>query len=270
MHLINIFPTLNVLRELGSQKNVSIGYNRNILRMSSIAYNSQLIYKGYMNGTVGNKDLKPRITNYIYLQFYLKSHVLSANYKWHTNHRIFVPLDAVQPYIMRATTYNHLKQFYLNYNKDFQLSKSWSSNLGMYGYYNQMDNSDLSFFNKQAINYQLDWYNTFTIGTYRIEVGLNYNSPYKTEWGKLKPILYNNLVLNKVLMDNTWDIRLTVNDLLGVAREGAESHYPLLYRSEGQINHQRSIGLQLTYRFPFGKKTLLNKYQSDLKDEIRN
>ncbi|MNI27200.1 hypothetical protein D3C73_809280 [compost metagenome] len=269
-NLTNFFPSFTIQRELGLEKNVSLGYQRNILRMSSMAYNTQIIYRGYLNGTVGNNSLEPRITNHLFLQFYLKSHVFSINYKLHNNHRIFVPLDSIQPYIMRAITYNHFKQLYVNYNKDFQVSKFWNSNLGIYCYFNRMDNNSLSFRYNKAVNYQIDWYNTFTMASYNLEIGLNYNSPYKTESGMIKEVLYNNITLSKAFKQNTWNVRITANDFLGVSKDRSVIDLPLLYRSEGQLNNQQSFTIQLSYRFPFGKKTSHNQYKSDIKDEIRN
>lgn len=268
--ITNLFPSFKIQRELGSEKNASLGYQRNILRMSSIAYNTQVMYKGFLNGTIGNSDLQPRITNYFYLQFYLKSHVFSINYKIHNNHRIFVPLDSLQPYIMQAVSYNYFKQLYINYNKDFEIGKFWKSNVGLYCYFNRMDNDQLSFKYKRAINYSIDWYNTLNLNTYMLELGFNYNSPYRTESGIIRPILYNNLALSKTFKNNIWNIRISINDFLGVSKEKSIIDLPLLYRSEGQLNNQQSFGVQLTYRFPFGTKTLLNQYKSDLSNEIRN
>ncbi|MNE48698.1 hypothetical protein D3C80_1431780 [compost metagenome] len=196
--------------------------------------------------------------------------MFSINYKLHNNHRIFVPLDSIQPYIMRAITYNHFKQLYVNYNKDFQVSKFWNSNLGIYCYFNRMDNNSLSFRYNKAVNYQIDWYNTFTMASYNLEIGLNYNSPYKTESGMIKEVLYNNITLSKAFKQNTWNVRITANDFLGVSKDRSVIDLPLLYRSEGQLNNQQSFTIQLSYRFPFGKKTSHNQYKSDIKDEIRN
>ena len=269
-NLTNFFPSVTIKRDMGPQKNVSFGFQRNILRMSSIAYNKQILYKGYLDGIVGNNDLKPRITNYLYVQLYLKSHVLSINYKIHNNHRIFVSMDSLHPYIMRAINYNHFKQLYINYNKEFQLMKFWNSNLGLYCYFNSMDNDALPFRYRNAINYQIDWYNTLSLNSYSIELGLNYNSRYKSESGFIKPILYNNISISKVLKKNALNIKIEANDFLGISKDRSVLDLPLIYRLDRQLNNQQSFLVQLTYRFPLGKKSIINQYKSDLKDEIRN
>jgi len=51
------YPKVNLTYPLSEQANITMGYERQILRLRSIALNPQIRYDGYLSGRKGNMKL---------------------------------------------------------------------------------------------------------------------------------------------------------------------------------------------------------------------
>lgn len=263
------YPKVNLVYSISNQKNISIGYERQFLRLGSIALNSNIRYNGYLSGTKGNIELQPRITNYYFSRLYLHGHSISISFKKHQNHRIFIPISEEEPYITEQTSYNYFRQFYITYNKDFKISSFWTANMGAYYYMNRMKSTDFDFVNTKDNNIMLDLSNELTFGKNNTSLAFSYMSPNHFEYGEGKALVYNIFTYNRLFFNNTLGLSFSINDFLGITREHQLLVHPYITNELAFLTNQRKFSVQLSYRFPAGKKSRNGNYKTDRKDEIR-
>ncbi|PVH25661.1 hypothetical protein DC487_06880 [Sphingobacterium corticibacter] len=269
-YTLNLFyPKINVIYPFADQKNITVGYERQVLRLSSIALNPQTRFTGFQRGITGNVDLQPRLTDHYFARMYLNGHSVSINYKRHRNQRIFIPINEVNPFISEQTTYNYFRQYYISYNKSLTLARVWEINSGLYYYINDMRTNDFNFINTSGDNLMVDVSNDLTFGKNKLNLNLSYMSSNYFAYGEMKPVLYNSMNYSRLFFGDNLGVSFFINDFLGVTKENSYNYHPFISSSAEQITNQRSISLQLSYRIPAGKKSKANNYKTDRRDEIR-
>jgi len=180
-----------------------------------------------------------------------------------------VPISRETPFIEESIAYSYLRQFYVTYNKDFEIGGFWTTNVGIYYYMNRMKSADLDFTNTKNNNGMMDVSNEFTFGKNRVNFDLLYMSLDYSEHGENKPVLYNSLTYGRLFLDGALGLTVAVNDMLGLTRESYLTSHPYITRKFDYVTNQRRLSVQLSYRFPAGKRSRTNSYKTDREDEIR-
>jgi len=263
------YPKVSLTYPLSEQGNVVVGYERQILRLRSIALNPQIRYNGYLSGRKGNMGLQPRVTDYYYARLYLRGHAASLSFKQHRNHRITVPISRETPFIEESVGYDYFRQFYITYNKDVEIGGFLATNVGVYYYMNRMKSTGFDFTNTKDNNVALDLSNELTFGKNRFNFDFLYMSLDYSEYGHNKAVPYNSISYGRLFLDDALGLTLAVNDILGLTRESYLISHPYITKGFDYVTNQRRISVGLSYRFPTGKKSRINSYKTGREDEVR-
>ena len=257
---LGLFPTLNLIYELGERENITIGYNRRINRPRGWFINPFPSRSSRTNIFQGNPNLEPAFSNAVDLG-YLKrwdqlTFTSSVYYQHETNsfervEQSSTAEDGTQ--IIRTIPINLATNTRLGaeagllYNPAEWLRLNGSFNFFQFdteGDYRGVDYSarNTSFFarfsSKVSLPWTIDWQ---TNAFYR---GASEGAQTATEG-----LLSIDMALSKELFNESASLTLNVNDLLNARKRESFTTTEFFERESRFQWRQRSITLSFTYRF---------------------
>ena len=257
---LGLFPTLNLIYELGEEENITLGYNRRINRPRGWFINPFPSRASRTNIFQGNPNLEPAFSNAFdlgYLKRWEKITLSSSVYYQHETQsferveQATTAQDSTQ--IIRTIPINLATNTRIGaeagvlYNPAKWLRLNGSFNFFQFdtkGDYNGVDYSakNTSYFarfsSKVSLPWKIDWQ---TSGYYR---GASEGAQTKTD-GRLSI----DMALSKELFDDKASLSLNVRDLLNARKRNSFTTTEFFERDSEFQWRQRSITLSFTYRF---------------------
>lgn len=267
---LKIYPTLHLAYELTNASQLQLNYSRRVHRPEGDDINPFPEYQDPYNVRAGNAKLLPEII-----------HSVEFGYKWQNKHFSFVPslyyrykqngftqvTVPVNDSVLLTTQQNLSNDQSAGLELIFSAKggKFFSSNLSTNFFYNQINATNLGYFDKKTIiSFSTNFNSTFTLtSTTMLQVSANYRSARLTPQGKNYPSFVLNTGIRQDLFKKKVSVILAVSDLLKTQRQESELNTSYLAqhsigRRDGQIAY-----LGISYRF--GK--LLKKPEDKLQFE---
>lgn len=262
-----IFPTLNLIYELGEDENITLGYNRRINRPRGWYLNPTPSLSSRTNIFQGNPSLRPAFANAFdlgYLKRWDRKFTLTASVYYQRETDAFERIDEqigetsdglgiVRTIPINLST-NQRMGFEVGtlYNPTKWLRLNWSINGFRFitdGFFNGQDfgvtnNSITSRFStKVDLPYKIQW-----------QTNINYRGPFENAQTKTKSITSVNLALSKDIFNDNATISVNVRDLFNSRFRDQFTTGPNFTRESEFQWRERQITATFIYRFNQNKK----------------
>ena len=263
-----IFPTLNLIYELGEEENVTLGYNRRINRPRGWYLNPTPSLSSRTNIFQGNPSLRPAFANAFdlgYLKRWDEELTLTASVYYQRETDAFERIDeetgqitadglvVIRTIPINLST-NQRMGFEVGalYNPYKWLRLNWSVNGFRFvteGFFNGQDfgvenNSITSRFSaKVELPYKIQW-----------QTNVNYRGPFENAQTKTKSITSVNLAFSKDILKDNATISLNVRDLFNSRFRDQFTNGPNFTRESQFQWRERQITATFIYRFNQNKK----------------
>ncbi|MGB7786521.1 MAG: TonB-dependent receptor [Salinimicrobium sp.] len=261
---LGLFPTVNLIYELGEQENITLGYNRRINRPRGWFINPFPSRASRTNIFQGNPNLQPAFSNAFdlgYLKRWKKLTLTSSVYYQHETDSFerveqsstVLEDDGTTTQIIRTIPINLSTNSRLGaeagllYNPTKWLRLNGSFNFFQFdtdGEYNGVDYSAKNtsyygrFSSKVSLPWKIDWQ---TNAFYR---GASEDAQRKTEG-----LLSIDMAMSKELFNDNASLTLNIRDLLNARKRESFTTTEFFERDSRFQWRQRSITLSFTYRF---------------------
>jgi outer membrane receptor protein involved in Fe transport len=263
-----LFPTLNLIYELGEEENITLGYNRRINRPRGWFLNPTPSLSSRTNIFQGNPSLRPAFANAFdlgYLKRWGKKLTLTTSLYYQRETDAFERIDeetgqitadglvVIRTIPINLST-NQRFGFEVGalYNPVDWLRLNWSINGFRFvtdGFFNGQDfgvenNSITSRFSaKVELPYKIQW-----------QTNLNYRGPFQNAQTKTKSITSVNLALSKDILNDNATISLNVRDLFNSRFRDQFTIGPNFTRESQFQWRERQVTATFIYRFNQNKK----------------
>jgi len=262
-----LFPTLNLIYELGEDENLTLGYNRRINRPRGWYLNPTPSLSSRTNIFQGNPSLRPAFANAFdlgYLKRWGKKLTLTASVYYQRETDAFERIDEqigettdglgiVRTIPINLST-NQRMGFEVGtlYNPTKWLRLNWSVNGFRFvtdGFFNGQDfgvenNSITSRFSaKVELPYKIQW-----------QTNVNYRGPFENAQTKTKSITSVNLALSKDIFNDNATVSVNVRDLFNSRFRDQFTTGPNFTRESQFQWRERQITATFIYRFNQNKK----------------
>lgn len=277
---LGLFPTINLIYEVGEEQNITIGYNRRINRPRGFFINPFPSRSSRTNIFQGNPDLDPAFANAFdigYLKRWEKLTLTTSVYyqKEEDSFEVIqeetgeVTSDGIR--IIRSIPINLSTnerigaELGLLYNPTKWLRLNGSANFFQFesdGSFNGVDfgtknNSWFGrFSSKVTLPGKIDW-----------QTNANYRGPRQTAQSKDKGILSLDLAFAKDILGDNGTLSLNVSDLLNSRKRKSFTHTPF-FTSDSEFQwRERQITLSFVYRINQKKGKNEGQRQNNEDDE---
>ncbi|MBS3739381.1 MAG: TonB-dependent receptor [Psychroflexus sp.] len=262
-----LFPTLNLIYELGEDENFTLGYNRRINRPRGWYLNPTPSLSSRTNIFQGNPSLRPAFANAVdlgYLKRWDEKFTLTTSVYYQRETDAFERIDeevgttADGLVIIRSIPINLSTNQRMGfevgalYNATEWLNINWSVNGFRFetdGFFNGQDfgvtnNSITSRFSaKVELPYKIQW-----------QTNVNYQGPFENAQTKTKSITSVNLALSKDILNDNATISVNVRDLFNSRVRDQITTAPTFTRDSSFQWRERQISATFIYRFNQNKK----------------
>ncbi|NBC58160.1 MAG: TonB-dependent receptor [Bacteroidetes bacterium] len=262
-----LFPTLNLIYELGEDENFTLGYNRRINRPRGWYLNPTPSLSSRTNIFQGNPSLRPAFANAVdlgYLKRWDEKFTLTTSVYYQRETDAFERIDeevgttADGLVIIRSIPINLSTNQRMGfevgalYNPTEWLNINWSVNGFRFetdGFFNGQDfgvtnNSITSRFSaKVELPYKIQW-----------QTNVNYQGPFENAQTKTKSITSVNLALSKDILNDNATISVNVRDLFNSRVRDRITTAPTFTRDSSFQWRERQISATFIYRFNQNKE----------------
>ncbi|WP_037324595.1 TonB-dependent receptor domain-containing protein [Salinimicrobium terrae] len=278
---LGLFPTVNLIYEIGERENVTLGYNRRINRPRGWFINPFPSRSSRTNIFQGNPNLEPAFSNAFdlgYLKRWEKLTLTSSAYYQHETDSFerveqgATAVDGTQVIrtipINLATNTRIGAEAGLLYNPTQWLRLNGSFNFFQFdteGDYNGVDYSakNTSYFgrfsSKVTLPWKIDW-----------QTNAFYRGPTEGAQTETEGLFMVDMAVSKELFNERASLTLNVQDLLDSRKRESFTTTEFFERESEFQWRQRSITLSLTYRFNEQKRDQRRQQQDSNGDDMGN
>ena len=263
-----IFPTLNLIYEIGEDENITLGYNRRINRPRGWFLNPTPSLSSRVNVFQGNPSLRPAFANAFdlgYLKRWDEKFTLTTSIYYQRETDAFERIDEVTGQttndglvVVRTIPINLSTNQRMGfevgalYNPTDWLRLNWSVNGFRFvteGFFNGQDfgvenNSITSRFSaKVELPYKIQW-----------QTNVNYRGPFENAQTETRSITSVNIALSKDILDNNGTISLNVRDVFNSRIRDRFTVAPTFTRESSFQWREPQLTATFIYRFNQNKK----------------
>lgn len=253
---LKLYPTIHLAYELTGTSQLQLNYSRRVHRPEGDDINPFPEYQDPYNVRAGNAKLLPEII-----------HSVEFGYKWQNKNFSFVPslyyrykqngftqvTVALNDSVLLTTQQNLSNDQSAGLELIFsaKAGKFFSSNLSTNFFYNQINASNLGYFDKKTIiSFSTNFNSTFTLTpTTMVQLSANYRSARLTPQGKNYPSFVMNTGIRQDVFKKKVSIILAVSDVLKSQQQKSELNTTYLKQTSIRRADQPVIYLGVSYRF---------------------
>lgn len=253
---LKLYPTIHLAYELTGSSQLQLNYSRRVHRPEGDDINPFPEYQDPYNVRAGNAKLLPEII-----------HSVEFGYKWQNKNFSFVPslyyrykqngftqvTVALNDSVLLTTQQNLSNDQSAGLELIFsaKAGKFFSSNLSTNFFYNQINASNLGYFDKKTIvSFSTNFNSTFTITpTTMVQLSANYRSARLTPQGKNYPAFVLNTGIRQDIFKKKVSIVLAISDVLKSQQQKSELNTSYLKQTSVRRADQPVIYIGVSYRF---------------------
>ncbi len=253
-----VYPTIHLAYEIADQQQLQLNYSRRVHRPEGDDINPFPEYQDPYNVRAGNPNLLPEIIHSVEFgykwQNKLLSFVPSLYYRYKQNGftQVTVPLNDS---VLLTTQQNLANDQSAGLELIFsaKAGKFFSSNLSANFFYNQIDATNLGYFDRKTIlSFSSNFNSTISITpNTMVQVSAIYTSARLTPQGKRYPSFVLNAGMRQDLFKKKVSITLSVSDLLRSLQQKSELN--TVYMNQTSINRRDAQIVYLGISYRFGK-----------------
>lgn len=267
---LKLYPTIHLAYELTGSSQLQLNYSRRVHRPEGDDINPFPEYQDPYNVRAGNAKLLPEII-----------HSVEFGYKWQNKNFSFVPslyyrykqngftqvTVALNDSVLLTTQQNLSNDQSAGLELIFSAKAGnfFSSNLSTNFFYNQINASNLGYFDKKTIiSFSTNFNSTFTLTpTTMVQLSANYRSARLTPQGKNYPSFVMNTGIRQDVFKKKVSIVLAISDILKSQQQKSELNTTYLKQTSVRRADQPVIYLGVSYRFGKLIKKAEDKLQFD-------
>ncbi len=252
---LNLFPTLFITQKLGKKHELGINYSRRIDRPSYEDLNPFVYYLDQFTFSQGNPFLKPQYTNAFELNYtYNKTINVSVGYSKTTDPytEIILTDTAAKTTYQTNLNFKSQKNYFININTPFTITKWWTGNLNINGFYNSFQAENLlgsnlnkgkaSFFARATQTFLMPW-------SLKGELMGYYQSALRYGIYDIKPQYYVDAGLSRSFLEKKLNVKFAVSDVFFTRRNNLTAQYQTVDFDIRQRRESRIARVSLTYNF---------------------
>lgn len=267
---INLFPSFSLQYPTSKKSKLGLSYSRRISRPSYTNFNpaNYALFNDAFSSQEGNINLKPQYISKYELSLQQGTFYSALTYTRKANVRtVLAEVNAnrfVNYRTINITGHDmNLLSFYSR-----KLAKWTEANIsasGQYYFFRLADNSAT-----RSFAWRLSGTQSFTITpTFSCDISVRYYSPYRMEYWKVGGYYTIDAGARKSLLNNTFTLALTLNDLTGSNKMRWEYFYPDFTKTVNPLTNERLFSISIAYRFKTGNRFQLKRTTSDEFGEMR-
>lgn len=265
-----VYPTIHLAYEIADKQQLQLNYSKRVHRPEGDDINPFPEYLDPYNVRAGNPNLLPEII-----------HSVEFGYKWQNKQFTFVPslyyrykkngftqvTVPLNDSVLLTTQQNLANDQSAGLELIFsaKAGKFFSSNLSTNFFYNQIDATNLGYFDtKTILSFSSNFNSTFTITpNTMVQLSAIYTSARLTPQGKRYPSFVLNTGMRQDLFKKKVSVTLTVSDLLKSLEQKSELN--TIYMNQTSVNRRDAqiVYLGISYRFGKTIKKAEDKMQFD-------
>ncbi|MBP1619164.1 MAG: TonB-dependent receptor [Bacteroidetes bacterium] len=257
-HYNDWFPSFSAQYNIDKTQNLSIGYNRKIMRPSFSMMNPFKFYTSPQTYQVGNTDLAPNYIHSLSLK-YIKSRasvtLLYNSTKGEAVQEAFIDTDNPKVVGYRYVNWGSTDSYQISLYFPINVWRWWSVSLnGTSGYRKTSSLLNGDPFTKNYAFFNGSLYNSFVI-SHTISADL-YASLNTSRWMTatlIKPSGYMSMSVTKELWQSKASITLGVDDPFRWSTFRSQYVYQNINEQAKEINNARMINLRFKYKFGSSK-----------------
>lgn len=267
---LKLYPTIHLAYELTSGSQLQLNYSRRIHRPEGDDINPFAEYQDPYNVRAGNAKLLPEIIHSVEFGYKWQnkgfSFVPSLYYRYKQNGftQVTVPLnDSVMLTTQQNLSNDQSAGLELIFSA--KANKFFSSNLSANFFYNQINASNLGYFDKKTIiSFSTNFNSTVTITpTTVVQISAIYRSARLTPQGRNYPSFVLNTGIRQDILKKKASIILAISDILKSQQQKSELNTAYLKQTTVRRADQPVIYVGLSYRFGKLIKKAEEKFQFD-------
>jgi iron complex outermembrane receptor protein len=249
----DLFPSVFINHTINDKNEIGISYSRRIDRPGYDNLNPFIYYVDQYTYQVGNPFLKPQYTNKFEFNYtYNRAVNVSLGYS-HTSDvitELFVTKGDTS--IDETLNLNSQNAYDIDINAPYTISKWWSGNIDVTGFYTQVKSDTLlgGHLNNGKAAFQFRTTQTFLLGKdFKAEVITNYSSPSIMGIYTMKAYYGVDAGISRSFAAKKLNIKLAVNDIFNTYSMIAIANYQtdnIYFKQKGETRVGR---LTLTYNF---------------------
>jgi hypothetical protein len=256
---LNVFPSLFVQQKVNEAYELGYTYSRRIQRPNYEQLNPFIFYLDPFTWVQGNPYLRPQYTHSLGItQTFKQSYRLMLEYQLTKDFIGEVPTQYVETSttVFNRDNVDDAKNISATAIVPIKIMKNWDTNntlVAAYQEYSSLINNELVINNQLFYMIQSN-HNLLLPLNMRLEVNTGYQGP--VVWGlyRIEKQWWVNLGLKKSFMDDRIDLSLTANDIFKGQRVVGGADIGGNINQFNQYFLNRSIGLNLRYRFSKGEQ----------------
>jgi outer membrane receptor protein involved in Fe transport len=266
---LKLYPTVHLAYQL-KKGQLQLNYSRRVHRPEGDDINPFPEYQDPYNVRAGNARLLPEIIHSVEFGYKYQdknfSFVPSLYYRYKQNGftQVTVPLnDSVLLTTQQNLTNDQSAGLELIFS--VKAGKFFSSNLSTNFFYNQINASNLGYFDKKTIiSFSTNFNSTFVITPNTMaQISANYRSARLTPQGKNYPSFVFNMGMRQDLFKKKVSVLLAVSDLFRTQRERSELNSGYLNQESIRRRDAQILYIGVSYRFGKATKKAEEKIQFD-------
>lgn len=235
----NIYPTLHLGYKLDNLTEVRINYSRRVNRPERDDLNPFSAYQDNRNIRTGNPYLKPEYINSYQagIQFnFDEVTVIPTLYYQRTQNKITRATKQLNDTTLLSTMDNLSTSDALGLELvvSLELGNTFTSNLSLNGFYNQIDASNIGYSaNKSTYTWAGSWnMNMHLWAQTMLQVNANFQARRLTPQGEMNPNYVVNMGLRQDVFDDKLTLTFTVSDLFNTLRRELLVNTPTLIQDQ--------------------------------------
>ncbi len=253
---LKLYPTLHLSYQLTGKGQLQLNYSRRVHRPEGDDINPFPEYQDPYNVRAGNAKLLPEIIHSVEFGYKWQdknfSFVPSLYYRYKQNGftQVTVPLnDSVLLTTQQNLSNDQSAGLELIFSA--KAGKFFSSNLSTNFFYNQINATNLGYFdNKTIISFSTNFNSTFTLTpTTMMQISANYRSARLTPQGKNYPSFVLNTGIRQDLFKKKVSVILAASDILRSMQQKSELNTTYLKQTSIGRRDAQIIYLGISYRF---------------------
>lgn len=266
-----LYPTLNMVYDLGGQQRLTLGYSLRVNRPDGDWLNPYPEYINPLSLKAGNPHLRPEKIHSVELGWLWnneKATTLSATlyYRYLTNK--ITPVTRAVGDGALLTTYDNL-----NDSRQAGMELLWTQGMGKWlnfnaslnGFYNQIDASRLGYGSRKNV---LSWTGMFNanvipVSNLTLQLNAKYRGRQLVAQGRQNSNFIFNLGARYAVPGTGLSVLLTVSDLFDTSRRSYTLDTPELKQKVEMRRNPRIIYLGMSYNFGYTKKKKEAKIEYD-------
>lgn len=249
---LDFFPSLEISQDISKNNNLTIDYNRRILRPNYQDLNPFVAYIDEYSYSTGNTFLKPEyISTFSVTDLYMEKYKVALSMV--VTSGFFVPVfqqnDSTKIFTTTTSNIGSRYEYSLEFNIPVSITKWWDLSLYLYGGYDHLVYNDGTL-RKTASDFTVQATQTFNIAKgLRLEAYASWESPtyygikqYSSQWESRAGI-------SQAILNNNGSIRLAVSDIFNTDEYNYTSHYQNLDLTGHEKAGSRFITATFIYHF---------------------